>query len=78
MSDNSNIPQKLLDFFKAVAVLAGNNDYANLHIRISPSYTDQWKDSIEMNWQGGRLASHVLVSSTVNVRTSTSTKEETK
>jgi hypothetical protein len=71
MADKITIPQKHIDFCKAVAKLAAEAGYYRLGMTLSPGYNDEWSDQLQMNWDSGRHGSYahkVIVSSTVTVR----------
>jgi hypothetical protein len=72
MTDKITIPQKHIDFCRAVAKLAADAGYYRLGLSFTPGYDDEWSDQLQMNWDSGRhgdSAHKVVVTSTVTVRT---------
>lgn len=70
MTDKITIPQKHIDFCKAVAKLAAEAEYNSLNLTFNPGYEDDWNSQIQMRWAFGRHgedAQRVFVSSTLNV-----------
>lgn len=71
MTDKITIPQKHIDFCKAVAKLAAEAGYYRAGLTFTPGYDDEWSEPLQMHWESGRHgdSSHkVVVSSTVTVR----------
>jgi len=74
MSDKteSNIPQRHIDFCKAVAKLAAEHGLNSLGMSFRPGYADEWNGQIQMNWDQGRHGDsrhRLTVSSTVQLTT---------
>ena len=74
MSDKpeSNIPQRHIDFCKAVAKLAAEHGLNSLGMTFRPGYSDEWRDQIQMAWDQGRHGAdkrRLTVSSTVTLAT---------
>lgn len=68
----SAIPQKYVDFCKAVTKLAAELDLNNLGLNFIPGYHDAWRDQIVMRWDSGRHGedmTRLTVTSTVTLRT---------
>jgi hypothetical protein len=71
MTDKITIPQKHIDFCKAVAKLAADAGYYKFSLTFTPGFHDEWSDQLQMHWDSGRhgdTAHRVIVSSTVTVR----------
>jgi hypothetical protein len=67
-----SIPEKHLEFCRAVAALASAHGVDMFGLSFTPSFDDEWRDKITMNWSQGRHgddAQKVHVSSTVQVIT---------
>ena len=66
----SQIPKKHIDFCKAVAKLAAENDLNDFSISFKPAFNDGWRDSISANWSSGRHRdgmNEIRISSNVQV-----------
>ena len=68
----SAIPEKQLEFCRAVAALAADAGVSQLSLTFFPGLHDEWRDEIKMQWEQGRHGEdsrRVFVTSTVMVRT---------
>lgn len=78
MSTETSIPEKHVEFAKAVARLAKEMGIQNMNVTYRPSYfRDDWKGDISIYWEQGRHgedADKVRVSSTETVHVSTTVK----
>lgn len=67
----SAIPEKHLDFCRAVAELARSAGIGRAALTFHPSFDDEWRDQIQMQWEQGRHGEdsrRIYVTSTVQVR----------
>lgn len=52
--NNSDIPQRYVDFCRAVSRLAKEYKLHNLKADFNPDFDDPWHERIEMFWASGR------------------------
>ena len=67
-----SIPEKHLEFCRAVAALAKAHGAEKFSLKFFPGFDDEWRDEISMHWTAGRHgddAQNVHVVSTVQVVT---------
>lgn len=67
----SQIPEKYLEFCKAVAALAREADIEKVTLTAHPDVLDTWRSTIEMHWEQGRHGEdsrRCFISSTVRIR----------
>lgn len=67
-----SIPEKHLEFCRAVAALAKAHGVRTFGLKFTPGFDDEWRDDISMNWRSGRHGDdeeNVHVTSTVQVFT---------
>lgn len=75
MSD-TDIPQRYIDFCKAVGRLAREHKLRNLTMQFNPGFDDIWREQIEMSWASGRHyadAGKVSITSTRRLNTTVDT-----
>ena len=66
----SAIPEKHLDFCRAVAALAAAAGIGRASMTFTPGFGDEWRDEIQLVWEQGRHGEdsrRVFVTSTVRV-----------
>ena len=72
MNENTVIPEKHIEFCKAVAALAREHELDRVSLQFRPGFHDDWRDEIVMNWEQGRHgedSNRLMITSTVMVRT---------
>lgn len=52
--EDSDIPQRYVDFCKAVARLAKEHKLRNLTAKFNPGFDSPWREQIEMSWERRR------------------------
>jgi len=72
MADEFNIPQKHVDFCRALCRVAREHAVGDMTLQFTPGFGDAWRDSITMSWTQGRHGAaqdQMIVQSTVTIRT---------
>jgi hypothetical protein len=67
----SAIPEKHIEFCRAIAKLAKEAGIDRASITFNPGIHDEWRDEIQMHWSQGRHGEdsrRIYVTSTVQVR----------
>ena len=75
----SAIPERHLDFCRAVARLAKEHGLNRLTITFEPPFRDEWRDQIQATWEQGRHgedAGRIFIQSTVRVHTQISPNDK--
>jgi len=68
----NTIPEKHLEFCRAVAALAADAGINQASLTYHPGIHDEWRDEIRMQWESGRHGEdsrRVYITSNVQVRT---------
>ena len=68
----STIPQKYIEFCKAVSALASSAGFERLGVTITPGFSSGWDDDIQLKWEPGRHgedSNRLYITSTVRIHT---------
>lgn len=74
----TDIPQRYIDFCKAVGRLAREYKLRNLTAQFNPGFDDLWRERVEMSWASGRHfadVNKVSITSTRHLNTTVDTEE---
>lgn len=75
----TDIPQRYIDFCKAVGRLAREYELRDLTASFKPGFDDLWRERVEMSWASGRHfadAGKVAITSTRHLNTTVDTEVE--
>lgn len=77
MGDESDIPERYIDFCRAVGRLAKEYKLHDLTAGFNPGFNDPWRERIEMSWASGRHyadINKVSITSTRHLNTTVDTE----